>query len=276
MEKNYNIDDIENFLNQEMNAADLAAFEKEMASDKTLKTEVDFHDDVVKGIKNAGPMAFKDLVAGIHSDMKEEGFFAEQVTDKIEEQTVKKEATVRSISMFRKLAIAASFALLLTAGWFIFSQQNTPEQLFADNFQIHQDVLSIEIEDRLTETGFGTNKEALNKLQQGINDYTAGNYQQAINQFATFQSTSGEDALADYASFYKAIALLETKDISKSQEILEKLTMKPSFPLIDDANWYLALIYLKQDDKRGATFILRTLSLSEAYKERATSLLNNF
>lgn len=158
----------------------------------------------------------------------------------------------------------------------MFSQQSTPEQLFADNFQIHQDVLSLEIEDRLAETGFGTNKEALNNLQQGINEYTAGNYQQAINQFSTFQSAAGEDVLVDYAHFYKAIALIKTKDISKAQEILEKLAMKPSFPLIDDANWYLALIYLKQDNKRGATFILRSLSLSDTYKERATNLLDNF
>lgn len=105
MEKNYNIDDIESFLNQEMDAAELAAFEKEMTNNETLKTEVDFHDDVVKGIKNAGPMAFKDLVAGVHSEMKGEGFFEERVTDKVEEQTAKKEATVRSISMFRKLEL---------------------------------------------------------------------------------------------------------------------------------------------------------------------------
>ena len=276
MEKNYNIDDIENFLNQEMDAAELAAFEKEMANDEALKTEVNFHEDVVKGIKNAGPMAFKDLVAGVHSEMKTEGFFEETVTDKVEDQTVTKEAKVRSISIFRRLAIAASFALLLTAGWFMFAQPNTPEQLFADNFTIHQDVLSVEIEDRLAETGFGTNKEALNKLQQGINSYTAGDYQQAINQFSTFQSAAGDDALADYARFYQAISLLETKDISKAQEILEKLITKPSFPLIDDANWYLALIYLKQDNKQGATFILRTLSLSDTYKERAAKLLESY
>ena len=276
MEKNYNIDDIENFLNQEMDAAELAAFEKEMANDEALKTEVNFHEDVVKGIKNAGPMAFKDLVAGVHSEMKTEGFFEETATDKVEDQTVTKEAKVRSISIFRRLAIAASFALLLTAGWFMFARPNTPEQLFADNFTIHQDVLSVEIEDRLAETGFGTNKEALNKLQQGINSYTAGDYQQAINQFSTFQSAAGDDALADYARFYQAISLLETKDISKAQEILEKLITKPSFPLIDDANWYLALIYLKQDNKQGATFILRTLSLSDTYKERAAKLLESY
>ena len=99
MEKNYNIDDIENFLNQEMDAAELAAFEKEMANDEALKTEVDFHEDVVKGIKNAGPMAFKDLVAGVHSEMKTEGFFEETVTDKVEDQTVTKEAKVRSLSL---------------------------------------------------------------------------------------------------------------------------------------------------------------------------------
>lgn len=274
MENKFNIDDIENFLNQEMNATELAAFEKEMSTDKNLKAEVDFHSDVIKGIEGAAPLDFRKMVGNVHEEMKAESFFSASETEEVMEKTTQKEATVRNISLFRRLAIAASFALLLTAGWFLMNQQSSsPDQLFADNFAVHQDVLSLEIEDRLAETGFGTNKEALATLQKGMDTYKAGDYQSAIDQFNAFETTAPEDALATYANFYKAIALLKTEYVSDAQKVLEKIIEQTAFPLLDDAKWYLALIYLKQDNKQGATFLLRTLNLSDAYKERAAKLL---
>jgi len=277
MEKNYNIDDIENFLNQEMDAADLAAFEKEMAADKDLAAEIDFHADVIKGIEGAAPLDFRKMVGNVHEEMKTEGFFSDTETDEVVENNTQQEATVRNISLFRRLAIAASFALVLTAGWFLLNQpNNTPEQLFADNFTIHQDVLSMEVEDRLAETGFGTNKVTLNELQKGINAYNEQDYNIAISTFNNFEGIAPEDALINYAKFYKAIALLKTEQVSTAQEVLERIIEQPAFPLIDDAKWYLALIYLKQDNKQGATFLLRTLSLSDAYKERAMKLLDSY
>ena len=277
MEKKYNIDDIENFLNKEMDAADLAAFEKEMEADKDLAGEIDFHADVIKGIEGAAPLDFRKMVGNVHEEMKTEGFFSDTQIDEVVEINTQQEATVRNISLFRRLAIAASFALLLTVGWFLLNQQpNTPEQLFADNFTIHQDVLSVEIEDRLAETGFGTNKEALTNLQKGMDDYTAGDYQSAINQFSLFQSTAAEDALVDYASFYKAISLLEIGKSAEAQSTLEVTVKRAAFPLMDDAKWYLALAYLQQNEIAPAYSLLKELKQTTVYKERATDLLNNY
>jgi len=274
MEKNYNIDDIENFLNQEMGDAELAAFEKEMAKDEALKMEVDFHEDVVKGIQTAGPAAFRAMVSGVHGEMKAEGFFSESTEEQQAEQTTVKEAKVRRIGMFRQLAIAASFALLLTAGWFMFSQPSTPDQLFADNFTVHQDVLSVEIADRLAETGFGTNKDALATLQTAIDTYKSGDYTNAIEQFTAFETTAPEDALATYAQFYEAVALLETGQSAAAQNELLSIIDKANFPLQNEARWYLSLAYLKQNKVTEAKAILQNLSTVTNYEQKAKKLLN--
>ncbi len=279
MENKFNIDDIENFLNQEMDAGELAAFEKEMAADKELAAEVDFHGDVVKGIQGAAPMDFRKMVTNVHQEMKGEGFFSEaaETTEKME--TTAPPSKLRSIfsrtSWGQGLAMAASVAGLFGFSLWLFTQPANPEQLFADNFAVHQDVLSVEIADRLAETGFGTNKEALATLQLGIDTYKSGDYQSAIDQFNAFETAAAEDALTPYAQFYEAVALLKTGQGEAAQSELLTIVDKANFPLQHEAKWYLALTYLQQHKVIEAKEILQTLSTVEGYEQKATKLLNS-
>ncbi len=272
MKDKYNIDDIENFLNKELNTEEMTAFDKKMKEDTELATEVSFHEDVIKGIQTAGVTDFKNLVAGVHSDMKEEGFFVAS-QDKVQ-KTEKKEAKVRSISLFRSLAVAASFALMVVAGYWVFSTSPaTPEQLFASNFSIHQDVLSTEIEDRLSETGFGTNKKALAVIQDAMNDYNSTQYEASVKKFTVFQQLAPEDALTAYASLYKGIALLKNNQVAAAQKELELVHANEQFPSNKEAKWYLALTYLKQNNIPLAKPLLQELSSVETYQAKAKKIL---
>ena len=278
MENKYNIDDIEDFLNQEMDATELAAFEKEMATNKELAAEVDFHEDVIKGIQGAAPMDFRKMVTNVHQEMKGEDFFSEiaETTEKVEttEAPSKLRSIFRRTSRMQGLAIAASFAALIGFSLWILNQPPNPEQLFADNFAVHQDVLSVEIADRLAETGFGTNKEALATLQSGIDTYKSGDYQSAIDQFNAFETAAAEDALTPYAQFYEAVALLKTGQGEAAQSELLNIVDKANFPLQNEAKWYLALTYLQQHKVNEAKAILENLTTVESYKQKALKLLN--
>ncbi|MEM6316016.1 MAG: hypothetical protein AAF960_00010 [Bacteroidota bacterium] len=273
MEKNYNIDEIENFLNREMDASELAAFEQQMAKDEGLAEEVTFHQDILKGIDQAGAADFRSIVAGVHEEMKNEQFFSEKVADKVIEKNAQKEATVRRISFGRSLAIAASFALLLVAGWWILSQPTDPNDLFQNNFAMHENVLSIEIEDRLAETGFGANKVALADLQTGIEQYENGDYTAAIATFQNFKNVAPNDPLSNYATFYESIAFLKTNKITEAQGSLVDLAANTAFPLQEDAQWYLALTYLKLENIDAAKTQLEQLQPSDKYGTKAKQLL---
>ena len=272
MENNkYNIDDIENFLNQAMDKEALNDFEKEVNSNKDFSEEVGFHKDIIKGITEAGAMDFRKMVGNVHQDMKAEGFFLEKET--IATSPKKQTASIRRLPLMRNLAIAASFALALSAGWWMLSKPIAPEELFANNFSIHQDVLSVEISDRLEETGFGTNKAVLNGLQEGINYYLTGEYEKAIAQFSVFEIAAPEDALTSYATFYKAIALIATNQLSAAQQLLEPLSQQASNPLIEESKWNLALIYLKQNNSPAAKVLLMELRNTTTYSQKAAEIL---
>lgn len=276
MEHKYNIDDIENFLNQEMETDALKAFEQALKKDKTLAKEINLHQDVVKGIESAGVLDFRNLVTGVHQEMKGEGFFSEKEGQATTTKKGQPTAKIKRISFVRKLAIAASFALLLTAGWFLIKQPTTtPEQLFANNFAVHQDVLSIEVEDRLAETGFGTNKALLNSLQTGVDAYNSGNYADAITQLSAFQAAAPQDALSAYAQFYEAVSLIKLERIAEALPKLRSLAQVDNFALQNDAKWYLALSQLKLNNITVGKKLLQELSNTTTYKTKAESILKN-
>ena len=135
MEKNYNIDDIENFLNQEMEAEELATFEAEMAKDEVLVEEVHFHEDVIKGIQTAGAKDFRQLVAGVHNDLKKEDFFSEKANKKIPENNRLFSSSIGFVAGFSTMIgnLAGPFAnlyflatkmpknqLIVTSAWVFF------------------------------------------------------------------------------------------------------------------------------------------------------------
>lgn len=276
MENKYDIEEIENFLNQEMDAADLKVFEQALQEDKTLAEEVNLHQDVIKGIESAGPLDFRNLVAGVHGEMKNEGFFSEKVAQQTTTETAQPTAKIRRISFVRSLAIAASFALLLTAGWFLMRQPAaTPDQLFANNFGKHQDVLSIEVADRLSETGFGTNKELLANLQTGIDAYNSENYANAIAQLNSFRLAAPQDALSNYAQFYEALSLIELGKTEEALPKLQELVRTENFALQNDAKWYLALGQLKLNNIAMAKNLLEELTSVASYKSKAEKMLQS-
>lgn len=276
MENKYNIDDIEKFLNQEMDVDALKVFEQELQKDKALKEEVNLHQDVIKGIESAGPLDFRNLVSGVHGEMKTEGFFSGKEEQKTTTEDAQPTAKIRRISFVRSLAIAASFALLLTAGWFLIKQPTTtPDQLFANNFVKHQDVLSIEVEDRLAETGFGTNKELLASLQIGIDAYNSGDYANAIGQLSSFQIAAPQDELSNYAQFYEAVSLIELGKTDEALPKLQNLVQNERFTLQNDAKWYLALGQLKLNNIVAAKKLLEELNNVDTYKTNAAKILKS-
>jgi len=267
MENDYNIDEIEAYLNQEMTEVEQTAFEGRMQGDKALAEEVRFHRAVVGGIDLAGELNFKELVGEVHNELKQEQFLESAKTVKTQEAKVRK---IR-FSSRRILSLAASFAILLMAAWWLFLRPVSSEQLYASYFELPSEVLSTEIESRLSETGFGTNKVALEQLETAIQAYQNSDYETAIEGFQTFKNTAPEDALVNYASFYEAISSLKLEKTQISQDLLQDVYEDPR--LQEEALWYLAMTYLKKDKKEEAKYVLLQLEKEGKYQKRATKLL---
>ena len=252
---------MQEYLDNLMSEEDSTAFEKELNNNEELQRDFDLLKDIEHELGNKELINFKKKLSGV-------------MEQPIQTTVIKKDKG-KVISLSRRiLSLAASFLVIGLAGWWFLSQPASPEQIYANNFSVHPDKLSIEIEDRLSETGFGINKEALGNLQNAINTYNNGDYQMAIQQLNAYKNANSEDVLASYAQFYEAVALLKNGKIEAGQEQLESLS-KVNFPLQADAQWYLALANLQQGNITKAKEILQSLTAVTRYQKKATNILND-
>lgn len=275
MAKNYNIDDLENYLNGQLSEEDQAAFQDDLETDETLAAEVDFHQDILKGINNGAEQDFRAMVSNVHGKLKTEGFFAEEKAKVVPLQ--KPQATVRSLRArwVQGLAAAASVAIIVAAMWWVFLQPVTPASVYANAYTTAPDVLSVEVDDRLSETGFGINKAALIGLQNGINAYNSGDYKGARTQLLAFVSDAPEDGLANYAKFYAGLSAMEMGDYLTAASELDVLSTIENFELSNDANWYAGLSGLQIIDVDFAKARLERLQNDAEYGERVREILED-
>ncbi len=269
MDKNYNIDEIENFLNQEMSAEDLSSFKERLAQEDGLQEEVDFHATIVEGIKQSAELDFRALVQDTRKAMLQE----ENTAAKVVDLNQNSKSRVRSLGSSRIVAIAASLALLLVAAWWVFLSPMSPERAFASNFTTPKDVLSAEVASRLEETGFANNQAALQQLQEAMLTYQNDNFEQAQQQLDAFQAQYPNNEFAAQAAYYEALSAINTSDYETAQVKLLDLVDTPNFALQSDAKWYLALNSLHIGNIELAKTLLDSLQSDSKHGTAAQGLL---
>lgn len=267
MSKNYKIDDIENFLNDRMETAEREAFSRKMAEDPELQKEVQWHAAILKGIDQAAEQDLRQLVGKVHDELKTEGFFAAETTEK------ETNAPIRPLRSRRWLTLAASLLVLLLASWWMFFRPLTPERLYANHFSTPTDVLSVEVASRLSESGFGTNVSALTQLREAMQSFQVEDFAKARSLLQNFQLENPNDGLIDYAAFYEALAAMKEGDFKAAQSLLTRLAGQAAFPLQHDARWYLALNYLQSGDVARAKEWLNAIPKDSRYAPASEQLL---
>ena len=116
-EREKNIDD---YVNGRLNEKERQLFEQEMEKDQALKSEVELLQDIVGGIRLKANKTLKGRLDEIHELVREET----------------KETMVRPIRWKLIAGIAAAILLVLTVLFLLPSKNNSPEQLYADNFEV--------------------------------------------------------------------------------------------------------------------------------------------
>lgn len=155
-------------------------------------------------------------------------------------------------------AIAAAVALVLVAGYYLLMPANTPEEsdLFATNFEPFPNIAV-----DLTRSNDPT-AEAI-----AFTAYENKNYAKAEDMIK---------ALGDQPvyQFYLAQVKLAQNDYSAAEALLRPLASNDTFPLQQEANWYLALTELSLDKTNAAKNRLKSISsqADHPFSEKATAL----
>ena len=179
-----------------------------------------------------------------------ESYLVKAELDKIHE-----EAYPEKTPKTRKLpqwiyAVAASITLILV-GWisfqFLFVESN--EKLFTTYYE--------------TDPGLITAMSGTDSYEfdRGMVDFKEGKYEEAL---ALWQPLLEENPTGDTLLYFVAMANLELENYSESQESLELIIKGNPSEFKQDAEWYLALLYLRNGQTEKAKGLFSNSNKPEA------------
>ena len=108
-------------------------------------------------------------------------------------------------------------------------------------------------------------------LNSAIQWYNRNNYQAAINQLDKIIQS---DPFSTAAHFYRGLSYIETKDYGKAIENFSFIINQNNSRYTENAQWYLALCYIKTNQTGIASIALNKIAAGNSYyKLKASDLL---
>ncbi|MEM0995397.1 MAG: hypothetical protein AAGI49_20355 [Bacteroidota bacterium] len=241
MDKEFDYTQIESYVKGELPAQARQSFEAEIAKDEALAQEVQLYQDIAQVAEWQG--LFEE--AAKEMEQQEHGTSSESA--KVIPLAPKKRAT----PIRRYLSLAASLAVLVIAGIFLWQNLNRAGQdYFAEYYQAYpNDIAPI------------TKGEAvsLTDLAQALQTYERREYAAALRLFEALPTQS------DTTRFYRSMIALELEDPATAIQNLAAIRQNTTSTFQQAAAWYLTLAYLKQGDTENAQAILNTITQNERH-----------
>lgn len=241
MEDNWN--DIEAYFNDTLSESERLKIEEKMKTDQAFAQEVALYKSIEGGLRLKGNKALKAQLDEIHNRVIPNA----------------SKPRVRQLSTGNWLAIAASIALLIVAGYLLFgTNTNSSENLFA----AHYERFEWDAETRSSQTN------PLQELSQLYNSENTREFLKAAENGQWLPEQNPQLALALGSSY------LEQKQYEKAIQYFETASTNTLFQ--SEAQWYLALTYLKQEKTSKAIELLQVLKQesSDYYANKADELIN--
>lgn len=242
----YKPEDIEDYLNDEMDESSRKAFEAQLSSDQALQQELALQQTLRAGIRDKGNQLLKQKLKGFHQ---------EEINNTSDSDSAK--VIPLSRRPIVRIMAAAVTLLLVALAYYLFQAPVDDADLFASNYEPY----AISLVQR------GTGQDQLTTADEL---YRNGQYQKALDLLETL---APEISATPKVSMALAICYIETDQLEKAKSQLNGLYDNPLYQ--DKVQWYLALIALKNKQTETAKAELEKLSQDQNsnYQNRAKSLL---
>jgi len=229
-----------NYFSNQLSNEQQLAFDELLKTDTDFKSQFEFEKNLKSAIKNKENKGLKAKLISFESDIKE------------------KSTTSNAKRGFKNWSIAASVLLFIGLGWIGYNSMGANySDLYDTNFQEYPN------------TVFAITRSDVNESfeRDAFVAYESANYQEAIDYFEKIQSPE------EYLTFYKAQCYLGVGNTTKAIALFKKVEQE-EIEFSAEANWYLALTYLKEKDKSHAVEVLKQHVVKYDYnKEKAIDLL---
>lgn len=231
------------YFSNSLEPADEKQFNELLKTDAAFREQFEFEKSIKKVILHKEDENLKQKLQGF------------------EKAIVGETETTTSTSRFRKWSIAASIVLLMGLGWVgfeTFTGQNL-DAMYEENYQSYPNTVFT-----ITRGDADTSAE-----RNAFVAYESGDFQTAIDHFESLKTNEN----LGYVDFYLAQSYLSLENYDTAINLFNKV-IETDTVFVQEANWYLALTYLKKDDKAAAIERLNTLVKKYDYnKNRANELL---
>ncbi|MCF8369620.1 MAG: hypothetical protein K9G76_11295 [Bacteroidales bacterium] len=238
------VNNIEEYIDGNLSGKELKEFEQERISDPQLSEDIELSIEVNDALKDKN---FIDLRQKLDNQI----------------QTSMSPASVLSIQrdLFKTWHLAAaSFALILVVGglWYILSNKPfSTERLVTKYYKPAHPILQVRSIEINSDDAF---KEAFNFYQQ--NDY-----KNALKYFNTLENQIT-------AKFYSGICYIELEQFDKAISSFEYVINDKDNLFVEQAEWYMGLIFLMNNHKNEAVVQFENISKSDSYyAEQAKEIL---
>ncbi|MBQ4822808.1 hypothetical protein [Aquimarina sp. MMG016] len=248
--KDYPIE-IDDYLSGNMSTSEKKAFEERLDTDPALAEELILQKDMLSIYED------QEWLEGDKNALKTEeakqlkSFFESEEASDLK-TTIREVVSENKYKPYNKsfwfIGIAASIALLITISLFVF-KDNSYDKLYVEYIRIE------EIPSLVTR-GVDNNK----LLEDAQLLFEEKKYQQAISIFTSYQSNN--NSIEPLSYIYLGVAYLELKDFDNALNQFELLKTSNTLQS-KKANWYKAMVYLKENKKRKLVNILKGILSDE-------------
>ncbi|MDH7446935.1 tetratricopeptide repeat protein [Aquimarina sp. 2201CG14-23] len=255
--KEYPIE-IDDYLNDMMSDSEKQAFEERLRTDAVLAKELKLQKDMLTIYEDKEWLEGNKEALQTDKATKLKSFF--ESDEAVDLKATIKDVVIenRSVSLNKSywyMGIAASIAILFTISLFVFKSDDYDE-LYAEYIQTD------EIPSLVTR-GEETNK-LLENAQLLFEDKK---YQKATESFEAYHKS--ETLVEPLSYIYYGIALTELSEFDQALKQFDKLSNSNTLQS-KKANWYKALVFLKQKNKSELKKVLQTITGDKSnykYKE---------
>lgn len=242
MENKFDI--IDKYLNGEMSVREQNEFEEKIRNDSELMKEYIFRRDLNKAISEQDIMDLRD-----------------QLKDVVKSESTNK---FKRIDTRIIVSVAAVFIGLIIISGILLNKRNIDNDLIFNNYyKKYPSVISVR----------SISENEYDKLFiKSFDAYEQDNYDRVITNINQLLL---KDEKNNLLLFYLAIAELEQEKLNESEKHFSLLIQDPNHIFWEQAHWYLALNYIKQNKISNAKEILnRIVEQNFSMSKKADSLLS--
>ncbi len=244
------VEEIDQYLNNELNEEALASFEAELESNQDLAAELELFEEIDQAVQETGVM---DLRAKL-------GTIIDQVNQ--EEKQKRSFATKIATSRVAIASIAASLILILSITGLINRHSNSSDaQLYSQFYQPYET------------TGIFRSGDALidSKLTKALHKFNKQEYRGAINLFSEVLKIDKNNPVSN---FYSGISYQETGQVKMALESYQRVILDRDNLFIEQAQWYIGLCYLQTENREKAYKQFKRIAANQGYyQEKASAVL---